>query len=116
MNNYSWMNRPPTTKEKGGGPVLVDRAGYVPAKKRIEAIMLAGKQLLTARREEYDADINVNIDNLIPDPTRSPGYDLADAAEQTAMINARRRNAAEAAKRKITPPSPTSSDEEAKKE
>lgn len=74
---YNRFNRPPTKKEKGGGEVLVDKAGYVSGQKRIEAIMNAGMNLRESRREEYDSS-----DGSEPelDPTRNPGFDLADGS------------------------------------
>lgn len=94
---YNRFNRPPRTLEKGGGKVLVDKAGYVSGMKRIEAIMNAGQRLVEARREEYDSS-----DGSEPelDPTRNPGFDLADATSIARPLGDRLKAQRDEAKKK----------------
>ena len=76
------------TPEDNKGPVLVDRAGYVSGEKRINALMAAGMNLIQSRREEFDS-----FDGSEPeiDPTRSPGFDMADASMMARSVNSRLR-------------------------
>lgn len=60
------------------GEVLVEKAGYIPAKVRIENMILAGQRLVEHRREMYDFD-GEDIDESFSDPTRSKNFDMADA-------------------------------------
>ena len=74
--------------EKNNGPVMVDRAGYVSGEKRINALMAAGMNLMAARREEFDT-----YDGTEPelDPTRNPGFDMADVSMMARSVNSRLR-------------------------
>lgn len=100
---HSRINPRHGVPEKNNGPVLVDRAGYVSGEKRINALMVAGLNLVQSRREEFDS-----WDGSEPeiDPTRNPGFDMADA-HKLAMSTAGRLNSQRAAKK--------AADEEAKK-
>ena len=69
------------------GEKLVETAGYIPAQKRIENLMLAGQRLVASRQALYDCQGGEEFDDTIPfDPTRDPGYDLADAAQDSLGI------------------------------
>lgn len=67
------------TYEKPSGPSQVERAGYIPAKARIEALMLAGARLVQSRAEMYDYPNSTPDDDFRIDPTRSPNFDMVDA-------------------------------------
>lgn len=56
------------------------KTGYIPAKQRVENLMLAGQRLKEYRNEQYDWP-DGNIDENYIDPTRRKGYDLADASQ-----------------------------------
>ena len=50
MAFYTQCLRPEKkVKEAGGGKVVVERAGYIPAKERIEAMIMAGRRLVDSR-------------------------------------------------------------------
>lgn len=85
---YNRMNPRPATPEKGGGKCHVDKAGYVSAETRIKNLMQAGIDLRDSRRGSYDSEDGSEPDI---DPTRNPGYDLADAHEQGMSVAERLR-------------------------
>lgn len=64
--------------EVNKGPVLVESAGYIPAKRQIESFIDAGVRLMEARKDEY-YDILQEGDSEDIVPTREPNFDLADA-------------------------------------
>lgn len=57
------------------------KIGYISAQQRIESIMRAGYQLKEYRQEQYDFKSLDTIDESLNDPTRSKGFDLADATQ-----------------------------------
>lgn len=61
------------------GKRLVEKAGYIPAKDRIENMILAGQRLIEHRMSMYDFDSNKELDESFYDPTRSKNFDMADA-------------------------------------
>lgn len=74
--------------EVNEGVSELDTSGYIPFERRMEELFTSGQSLVEARSEQYD--FNVTFDNegnpvLTPeqeafvDPTRTPGYDMADA-------------------------------------
>lgn len=75
MELYTKYERPPKKAEKGGGKVVVERAGYIPAKARIEAMINAGKRLVSARAKQYHFGFGEEIDEDFTDPTVSPAFD-----------------------------------------
>lgn len=106
---YSFTNRPKSTPEINSGEILVETAGYVPAKRRIEDMINAGTRLVNARREQFDT-----LDDSEPDidPTRSKHFDLAEAtiykAEVTRRFNEKKAVQAlkTAVQAEIPPPPP----------
>lgn len=64
--------------EKNNGKRHVDKTGFIPAQRRIENIINAGRRLVAARSEMYDFPDDKIDENFI-DPTRSPNFDMADA-------------------------------------
>ena len=76
--------------EINSGEVMVETAGYVPAKLRIEQIIDAGKRLVEYRKEQFD--YTEGEDDMTPDiRTRSKSYDLADASQDLMEINSRKK-------------------------
>lgn len=74
--------------EKNTGKVLVETAGYMPAKTRIENLILAGQRLEAHRKEMYDLNGADDDDAIGVDPTRKGNFDLADAFSiQQSLIN-----------------------------
>lgn len=62
---------------------LVEDFGYVSAEEKILSMINAGIRLQNARDDLYDLteEEDESTDwNRLEDPTRSPGYDLADAS------------------------------------
>lgn len=77
MTNYL---RPERRKEVGGGPSIVEVSGYIPTKIQVENMLIAGQRLNEYRREQYDYSEGDSVpDDIVPDPTRNPEFDLADA-------------------------------------
>lgn len=68
--------------ENNSGKRLVEKQGYISAQQRIENLMLAGRRLDFARKEQYDFP-DGNIDENAFDPTRRRDYDLADATQDS---------------------------------
>lgn len=83
----------PIDMDEGGGEILVDTTNYISPQKQIEAMLNAGMRLMAIREEQYD-DIK-GTDDLVPDPTRAPGFDLADASQLAAGANLRIRKSRE---------------------
>jgi len=79
--------------EKNSGEKLVETAGYIPAKKRIENLMLAGLHLKEYRMEQFDFHEN-QVDETYFDRTRSKNFDLSD-------VSSMRRELEERSKEKI---------------
>ena len=72
------------------GEKLVETAGYIPAQKRIENLMLAGQRLVASRQALYDCQGGESFDDSIEcDPTRNPGYDMADAFQDSLAVSDR---------------------------
>lgn len=82
--------------EFNSGKKLVETAGYIPAQKRIENLMLAGQRLVAHRMELYDCPAGETFDEDLPcDPTRSGDFDLADGTQMALGVNARLAEQAE---------------------
>ena len=86
QTRYNRVDRP---GEINPGPVLVERAGYIPAKIQIENLILAGKRLQEYRAEMYDFTDLSKIDLNFHDPTRSKNFDIADAFQLKRALEAR---------------------------
>ena len=67
--------------EINSGEILVETAGYISTEKRINNMMLAGQRLVESRRTQYDLEGDYDNEDIDIDPTRDPGYDLADATQ-----------------------------------
>lgn len=82
-------NRPKLVEEVNSGKSKVETAGYIPAEVQIMDMINAGVRLNDYRKEKFDfSDNEVVPDNFI-DPTRSPGFDLADATILSRDVNSR---------------------------
>ena len=75
---------------------IVEKSGYIPAKKRIENMMLAGQRLIASRNALYD-DPTGEDDDIPLDKTRNPGYDMADASQDMMSVNERLKASQKAA-------------------
>lgn len=92
--------RPVPQEEKNSGEILVETAGYIPADKQIEAFLDAGQRLNAARAEMYDFPDGKD-DGSYFDPTRTTGFDLADASRIGRQTDAKLREQKEEADRQI---------------
>lgn len=72
---------------------IVDPAGYVSPKKRIENLIRAGERLDQFRRENYDLGYEDEDDGTWEDPMRQPGLDLADVHRIRQAVRSRMQSA-----------------------
>lgn len=86
---YGHYKRPKKKPEINSGEIIVEKAGYIPAKQQIMNLINAGKRLLDYRREQYDFSDPKEVDNEFEDPTRKGSFDLADASQITRSIEER---------------------------
>lgn len=77
---YDQYNRPPEAFEKVSDETITETAGYVPSDRQIEDMIIAGRRLNEARAQAFDFAPGEEDDGEFYDPTRSPGFDLADAS------------------------------------
>jgi len=77
MEFQSTYKRLPHHPEKNLGERIVETAGYMTNKQKIESILNAGRRLVDYRKEQYDFQDVVDEDFF--DPTRSKNFDMADA-------------------------------------
>lgn len=84
MKFYTQFDRPEKVDvEKNSGELLVEKGGYIPMKRQIEQFMQSGERLASARIAMslgYDFAPGEDVDENYYDPTREPGFDLADAS------------------------------------
>lgn len=83
-------NRALRLPEQGSPERIVETAGYMTNKQKIEAIINAGKRLVDYRKEQYDFD-DQHVDDDFIDPTRSKNFDLADATILSRQAQSRLR-------------------------
>jgi len=88
MFNTPYNMTKKTPPEINSGELKVDSLGYMPAKKRIENMMLAGQRLKDYRQSTYDFP-DGKIDTKYQNPQRSLNYDLADAFQDGLQIDAK---------------------------
>lgn len=89
-SHFSTVKRPEKAEfyERIDNETLVERAGYIPTKQRIEEFINAGKRLSDYRKEKYHFAPGQKIDENFVDPTTNPGYDFAQAKEDLAIAQA----------------------------
>jgi hypothetical protein len=111
VNKYT---RSRQSGETNSGESLVERAGYVDAKSRIERMMSAGQRLVASRQVEFDFPQGTEIDESFVNPTRSGNYDMADAYQTALALEQKRRRVVEplqnASKASQSDPNPKGSD------
>lgn len=89
MKFFTKYNRPVKTPEKNSGQIIVERAGYVSAKKRIEDMIDAGQRLVDYRKSEFD--FPDGKDTGFNDPTRNSNFDLVDAHHLLDQIESKKK-------------------------
>lgn len=82
-------NSRPFAGEKHGGVSKTEKAGYLPPKKIIESMVMAGMRLKAFRSESFDLAEGEEDDGESIDPTRSPGFDMADASQIALELNSK---------------------------
>lgn len=99
MEFYTQWNRPEKVNyEVNSGEVLVEKAGYISAQRRIENIMAAGMRLVASRKEQYDFENEVDLDYV--DITRSKNIDQVDIDLAAQYLDEKAKKAAEDIKSK----------------
>lgn len=83
-------NSRPSMPEQHGGISKTETAGYVPPKKIIENMITAGMRLKAFRQENFDLAEGED-DEGFDDPTRTPGFDMADASQLQLELKARKK-------------------------
>lgn len=82
MKYFTQRLRPEWKGEVNNEPSKTERQSHMSAKVRIENLILAGERLQQARAEAYDYPEPKEVPEDIPeDPTRVPGFDMADASQ-----------------------------------
>lgn len=77
---YTQYRRPEKELEKGGGNLVTEADGYIPAEVQIMEMLSAGYRLGEYRKEKYDFPDSESVDEDFIDPTRSPGFGPEDAS------------------------------------
>lgn len=82
MKFQTKWDREPHEKTKASKELLVNRAGYIPTHRKVQALLEAGRRLVEYREQSnggYDFETD-EIDETYYPETRRPGYDMADAS------------------------------------
>lgn len=77
--------------EKTGGPSHISLSGYEPLEAKINNMILAGERLLADRSKMYNFQEGEPVDWSYDDPTKEPGFDMADGFQLRLQNNARLR-------------------------
>lgn len=78
---YTKFDRPVKEYEPVDHTLIVERAGYIPAKKQVEALIYSGQRLNAYRKEEFDGDTEEAAE-ANADPTR----DFDDLSDISALM------------------------------
>ena len=78
--------------EKNSGKTQVETAGYIPAQKRIENMILAGQRLVDFRKSQFDFEDHKSIDEDFMTLLESKNYDMADASQARIAIAHKYKN------------------------
>lgn len=89
MKLFTCYDRPEDSFEVNVGPSKVEKVGYVPPNILIENMIYAGMRLNAARTEAYDAETAAEAAEMPIDPTRNPGFDMADASQRLMSLKDR---------------------------
>lgn len=84
----------PLVPEAGGGEILVETAGYVPADVRIREFIEAGIRLGEYRKEAYDFGADEEVDFTEADPLRSKSVDIAEVSSLAREVAGRLKKTA----------------------
>ena len=84
---YDQFIRPEPSGEVLSDEVVVERAGYIPAKEQIEGMIMAGLRLGEFRREAFDYGSEEEDDGALDPMRQNP--DLAEVSEMVREVNER---------------------------
>lgn len=82
----------PLVPESGGGVLITEQAGYVPADVLIKNMILSGQRLKEFRDSEFDVSFDSVHDDesdLLFNPSRRLDFDLSDASRIQNELNAK---------------------------
>ena len=88
-----YNSRPSLPESFKGHVSKTESAGYIPPKKIIEQMIMAGLRLKSFREDQFDLQGGQDDDEVEPDPTRRPGFDMADASQIAHELNYRAKRA-----------------------
>ena len=94
MDFFGKYKRPKLDEGKMDSVSKTESAGYIPAEAQIELFIQAGRRLDQARKEQYDFSADEEVPDDFIDPTRSGGFDLADATQLGIAVNQKIENQA----------------------
>jgi len=115
MNFKTQYNAVAAAPQSFAGAVSrTEKAGYLPAKKIIEQMVMAGLRLKAFREDHYDLGEQDEDDGESIDPTRSPGFDMADASQIALDLNRKLRKSEGIRPRKADKIDPEASPQEEK--
>lgn len=71
--------------EKNSGERITEQNGYIPLKKQVENMIIAGRRLNQSRNQDFDIPPETGITEAEEDQitvvTRDPNFDMADASQ-----------------------------------
>lgn len=91
----------PVRKETGGRESKVEKAGYIPLKRKIQDMTNAGQRLNDSRSQNYDTFENID---LYPNPLRAKEVDFTDIQAVNNMLIVKYNMSKERKKPSVTPP------------
>lgn len=80
MAYYTKDKRPEKKPEINNGDAIVETAGYRSAEVQISEMLNAGQRLVDYRKQRYEFGGDEVVPPDYEDPTRRPGFDMADAS------------------------------------
>lgn len=93
---YSKYFRPKINDEPGGGKSLIEKGSHIPVMQQVRDMIAAGERLGESRKGAFDFDAGEEVPkDVLPDPTRSYNFDLADATrinEEIAEVQKAKEN------------------------
>lgn len=110
MSYYTRDKRPEKKLEINNGEIIVETAGYRSAEVQISEMLNAGQRLVDYRKQRYEFGGDEVVPHDYMDPTRAPGFDMADASALAAISAANLKGRQEA--NKVPPSDPPAKPEE----
>ena len=105
---FSKYVRPKINDEPGGGKSLIEKGSHIPVMQQVRDMIAAGEKLGDYRKGAFDFDAGEEVPkDVLPDPTRSSNFDLADATriiEEIAEAQKARENVQVQSAPEVEPP------------